>query len=463
MPEPEIRPPPAGRRRRPFSLRNRGILAATLVLFAALALVGLALYEANYRVAVSSLQARMESYLYLVLAAMDVDASGRLSLAEEDLADPRLNQPGSGMYLQVEGRDQAWQSPSLLGVDLPELSQIEAGQSRFAEPGDSQGFFLYQYGIGWQLEDGSIEPFAVSVLVDAAEIRGQTRAFRQGLWRYLGAAAVILLLAQLAILYLVFRPLNRVSGDVARVESGLAERLEGEYPLELEPLARNVNRLLDTEQANQARIRNALDSLAHSLKTPLAVIQAGLPLHGGSAADSMQNAVHEMQRLIATRLERAGSSARRTLAEPAPVLPQLQRIIASLDKVYSHRLITAEVTMDSELNFYGEERDLLELMGNLLDNAYKYGKGRVVIGGGEVDGDSSRPGLWLRVEDDGPGIDPGHRERLLQRGTRGDERVEGHGLGLAIVLELVTAYGGDIQIDRSDLGGARIDIRIPGT
>jgi two-component system sensor histidine kinase PhoQ len=282
-----------------------------------------------------------------------------------------------------------------------------------------------------------------------------------GLWRSLVAAGTILVLAQMVIFFFGFRPLARVASDVARIESGKAERLEGHYPRELEPLARNVNRLLETEKSNQARIRNALDSLAHSLKTPLAVIQAGLPLHGGQAESSMQGAVNEISHLIATRLERAGSSARRTLVKPVPVQAQLQRVLDSLQKVYSHKMIAVGLKLEEGLQFYGEQRDLLELMGNLLDNAFKYGEGRIRVSGGIVDQAAPRPGLWLRVEDDGPGIDETQWEQLLQRGARGDEQVEGHGLGLAIVMELVTAYGGEVSIGHSELGGALIKVNIP--
>ncbi len=119
--------------------------------------------------------------------------------------------------------------------------------------------------------------------------------------------------------------------------------------------------------------------------------------------------------------------------------------------------------MDEELVFYGEKRDLLELMGNLLDNAFKYGKSRVHISGESLDPDAPRPGLQLRIKDDGPGIDESQWESLLQRGSRGDEQVEGHGLGLAIVLELVTAYGGEVTIDHSELGGAEILVSIPSS
>jgi two-component system sensor histidine kinase PhoQ len=447
---------------RPFSLRSRLILVATTVLVIALGLVGLALNTANYRGAVSSLQTRMESYVYLVLAAMEVEEDGRMSM-EEDFADPRLNQPGSGIYVLVQGREDQWHSASVLGQQLPRLSSVGAGRSVFSEPPSGGGFFIHQYGVGWQMDGGRVESFTVSVLVHSDEIEQQTSAFRLGLWRSLLTAGGILLLAQIMIFFLGFRPLRKVAQDVARIESGQSRRLEGRYPRELEPLARNVNRLLETEQSNQARIRNALDSLAHSLKTPLAVIQAGLPSQSGDSSEAVQNAVDEMKRLIATRLQRAGATARRTLAGPIPVAPQLQRIITSLQKVYSHKMIQPGIKLEPELTFYGEKRDLLELTGNLVDNAFKYGKRRVRVSGGKLGAGATRPGFWMCVEDDGDGVEESQWERLLQRGARGDERVEGHGLGLAIVMELVTAYGGQVSIGHSELGGASITVEIPAS
>jgi len=451
---------------RPFSLRFRLILLATLVLVVALGLVGAALNSANYRSAVSSLQARMESYVYLVLAAVEMDESGTLQVQDEP-GDPRLSQPGSGIYVHVQGSEQYWNSPSALGLRLPEQPEAAAGQVFFREPAGEQEYFSLRYGVAWELEDGSVRPVTVSVLVDPGEIAQQTRAFRLGLWRSLGTAGVILVLAQLLMLFLGFRPLRQVARDVARIETGQAPKLEGNYPRELDPLARNVNRLLATEKSNQERMRNALDSLAHSLKTPLAVMQAGLELHGGETAQPMRDAADEMQHLIATRLERARASARRTLAEPVKVRPQLKRILDSLQKVYSHKMIEAELIMDENLLFFGEQRDLFELAGNMLDNAFKYGSGNVRVSAGAIEPEATRTGLWLSVEDDGAGIDKSHWKRLLQRGIRGDEQaneqVGGHGLGLAIVTELVAAYGGEVSIGRSALGGAMLRVEIPGS
>ncbi len=451
---------------RPFSLRLRFLLLATALLIVALGLVGMALSAAHYRSTVSSLQARMESYVFLVLAAAEVDDNGRLVM-EQELGDPRLSQPGSGIYAHVHGGEDHWNSPSSLGLELPELPSILTGQTQFSEPGHEIGFFSFQYGFGFQTAQGRLTPFTVTVLVDEQEIAQQMTAFRLGLWRALGTAGLILVVAQLLMVMLAFRPLRQVAMDVASIESGRSSRLEGRYPSELEPLARNVNRLLETEQSNQERIRNALDSLAHSLKTPLAVIQSGLEVQrdgsGGTGREPMQGAVDQMSHLIATRLERAGAAARRALGEPVILAPQLARVLDSLQKVYSHKMIETSVTMSDELKFYGENRDLLELMGNLLDNAFKYGDSRVRISAGVIDAGKSRPGLWLRVEDDGPGIEASQRQRLLQRGVRGDEREEGHGLGLAIVTELVTAYGGEVSIDDSDLGGSMIRVNIPAS
>jgi two-component system sensor histidine kinase PhoQ len=126
-------------------------------------------------------------------------------------------------------------------------------------------------------------------------------------------------------------------------------------------------------------------------------------------------------------------------------------------------MIRCRFTLEEKLAFYGEKRDLLELMGNLLDNAFKYGQRQVRVSGGALEPDASRPGLWMRFEDDGAGIEESQWERLLQRGSRGDEQAEGHGLGLAIVMELVTAYGGQVSIAHSDLGGAKINVSIPAS
>ena len=175
---------------RSLSLRSRAALAAVPVLVLALGLVGLAVDAANYRGAVSSLQLRMESYVYTVLAAMEVDGPAGFTV-DENFADPRLLQPGSGLYVQVQGEEGRWRSASSLGVAIPELPIANAGRAVFSAPAEGVPFFVYQYGVGWQQDEGGIRPFTVSVLIDEAEIAQQTGAFRSGLWRSLVLAGLI--------------------------------------------------------------------------------------------------------------------------------------------------------------------------------------------------------------------------------------------------------------------------------
>ena len=361
---------------KPFSLRLRLLILVVVILVVSLGLVGFALDAAFHRSNEAALQARMESLVYLVLAATEVSADGVLQV-DDDPADPSLSQPGSAIYAVVEQGEQRWMSPSALGNDLPALGTVEPGVNAFTTPVDSRRYYIMQYGVSWELADGSMLPVTVSILVRPREIRQAKNAFRLGLTRSLGATAVVLVVAQLVILMLGLRPLRRITQDISAIEAGDIERLEGHYASELEPLKRNLNRLLDTEKANQVRYRNALDSLAHSLKTPLSVIRASLPADNPAKAEVVDNAVADMQRLITTRLQRAAVTTRSTIAHAVDVEAQVGRIRQSLERVYSRELITMDVIITPGLAFYGEQRDLLEVVGNLLENACKYGAGEV--------------------------------------------------------------------------------------
>jgi two-component system sensor histidine kinase PhoQ len=445
---------------RPISLRSRLVVLAVLLLTISLGLVGFALDAAFHRSSEAGLQARMESLVYLVLAATEVDEGGLL-VFDENPGDPRLGQPGSGIYASVSGDRDHWTSDSSLGISLPDPAQIPTGESVFLRASGETGFYYtFRYGVSWELPQGRLLPVTVTILVDPQELQPELRAFRKGLWQSLGLTGIILVLSQLILLALGLRPLRRITEDISGIESGKLNRLEGSFPKELAPLQRNLNHLLNTEQANQIRYRNALDSLAHSLKTPLSVIRSSLPSDGSAKTVAIENAVADMQRLIATRLQRAAASSRSSNAPAMDVKTQLERLVLSLKRVYSQELINIDVMIDPDLAFFGEQRDFLELAGNLLDNACKYGKGQVRLSAQTMDAGDPHTGIRLQVDDNGPGIAEDQREQLLQRGVRGDERVEGHGLGLAIVLEIVSAYDGDITITNSDLGGACVSVTL---
>ena len=442
-----------------MSLRLRLVLLATVVLATALSLVGWALDSAFHDSSEASLQARMESMVYLMLAATDVNDDGSLDL-QADLGDPRLGQPGSGFYAQIEGPFNQLRSPSAVGINFPGLPSVAAGNRQFSAPTDTTPFYSFQYGVAWELPDGDLVAVAVLVLTDPQEFRRELKAFRAGLSRSLGATGVILVLAQLLFLALGMRPLKQITHDIAGIESGNLQRLKGSYPKELDPMVRNLNHLLETEKANQARYQNALDSLAHSLKTPLSVIRSSLPVDTSTKEKAIENSVDDMQHLIATRLQRAAASTRSSMAQGVDVKTQADRLVASLQRVYSHKMINIDATIESGLVFYGENRDLMEVLGNLLDNACKYGQGQVLVRAATLEDADPRIGIHICVEDNGDGIAEGDREQLLQRGVRGDERVEGSGLGLAIVVEVVNAYKGEISIGESSLGGTAVNVTL---
>jgi len=446
--------------KRPFSLRSRLVVMAVVLLTISLGLVGFALDAAFQRSSEAGLKARMESFVYLVLAAAEVSDDGSLVI-NRDLGDPRLSQPGSGFYASVSGAEELWRSDSSLGVDLPEPVQVRKGETEFLPAGNTTGFFYtLRYGVSWELPHDRMLPVTVTILVDPGELKPELSAFRTGLWQSLGLAGLILVLAQVILLALGLKPLRRITEDISGIESGELERLQGNYPIELEPLRRNINHLLETEKANQGRYRNALDSLAHSLKTPLSVIRSSLPADQSARTAAMENAVADMQRLIATRLQRAAASARSSNAPALDVKTQVERLVQSLQRVYSHKMISIDVIIDPKLAFYGEQRDFLELAGNLLDNGCKYGGGQVRLTVHALDQADPRAGIRLQVDDNGPGIPEDQREALLQRGVRGDERVEGHGLGLAIATEIVNAYHGEISIGQGELGGACLNVTL---
>ena len=456
----EVKHQSSGQARRPASIRLRLIVLAVVALAVSLGLTGLALDSAYTRSSETELGSQMETWVYLVLSATEIDGQGAIQV-QDDIGDPRLSQPGSGNYVHVHGDTTHWSSPSALGVSLPELPAVPAGQSVFRTAENDSDYYVFQYGVAWELADEQVQPFTISVLVAGDRLGKQIRAFRGGLWRSLGAAGLILAFAQFLFFTLGMRPLKQVARDVELIETGERENLQGPYPRELEPLTRNLNRLMNTEKANQARYRNALDSLAHSLKTPLAVMRAALP--GAQTRDNaaMAHAVDEMQYLVTSRLERAAASTRRTLSAPVRVRPVADRIIATLQKIHSHKMQNVHVMIPDDLDFYGEERDLMEMLGNLLDNACKYGDGRIQLSADAVRSEKNRPGLWLKIENNGKPVPEELRATLSQRGVRGDERVEGHGLGLTIVTELVSAYGGEISLKDSELGGTCFTITIP--
>jgi two-component system sensor histidine kinase PhoQ len=285
------------------------------------------------------------------------------------------------------------------------------------------------------------------------------------MWVVLGGLGLLLLLFQALLLVWSLRPLRAVARDLALVERGESEQLSGDYPMELSALTRGLNDFIKSEREHLRRYRNTLGDLAHSLKTPLAVMR-GLfenESDGQRLRDGGLEQVVRMDEIVAYQLARAAKSGHQTYAAPLAILPHAEEIALMLEKVYARKGALAEFEVDARSMFHGDKGDLMELMGNLLDNAFKWCRGRVLLTAEPLGlPKARRPGLLLRVEDDGPGIPDDQVSEVLKRGVRGDERVQGHGIGLSIIGDIVSSYDGELKVGRSEqLGGAQFEVRLP--
>ena len=255
-------------------------------------------------------------------------------------------------------------------------------------------------------------------------------------------------------------PVLRMRTSVAEVREGNQERVEGEFPVELQPLADELNAMLDHSRELVERSRTHVGNLAHALKTPIAVLTNEARASDGPLAEMVQRQTGMMTEQVEHHLRRARAAAHaKAVGARTPVGPTVGDLARTLEKINASRGIRITVEVEDGLNFKGERQDLEEMIGNLMDNACKWSGGLVHVHAVRTEPRE----LAVIIEDDGPGLDPDECEAALQRGVRLDEQAPGSGLGLAIVSDLAKAYGGDLSLSRSELGGLAARIGLPAT
>ncbi|MHC9085707.1 ATP-binding protein [Luteimonas sp. RIT-PG2_3] len=455
-------------------MQARQLLAASLGLIAFLALAGYALDRAFLDVSSDGQRDRLKNYVYSYAGDVEFLRSGDVYLPEIP-PDDRFARPGSGLYAEVVTANGNWTSRSAYGPQLPEAPMLTAAEERFEGPltmtrTDGSVGEVYRYGIGFVASEGVAPtgdevPYTIYVMEDAGTVPQQVRVFRAALWVNLGIAGAILLLLQMLVLRWSLMPLRRVIAELKRVQRGQANRMGERHPRELEPLTDSINALIESERENLDHQRNTMSDLAHSLKTPLAVLRARLDsdIDEASLRDDVATQLQRMNDLVSYQLGRAASSGHKLFSAPVEIEPYAEQLVQGLEKIYAGKRVICEFEIDGDARFHGEPGDLQELLGNLLENAFKWAGSRVLltvkVGNTAPD---RRPGLMLAVDDDGPGIPEERISLVLQRGVRGDERVQGHGIGLSIVQDIVRSYRGTLQVGRSDeLGGARFEVSLP--
>lgn len=446
----------------PLSLRARLLRASAVILPLVIIVAGVALLKAFHGSLENAEASQARLHVYLLLGAVEVDGN-QLKLPNT-LLEPGFSRDGSGVYGFIHAADGSllWRSRSSQSI-APEVVQrlpsslLQPGQALFSHL-PQQGLYLFQYPVIWEA-DGTDIRFLVSVLRSDSHVVSEMKAFSLQLLGWLSGVGLVALLAQYFIMRWGLRPLDLLAADLQRIEAGTTDHLDGRYPEEVQGVTQSLNRLIESERRQRERYRNTLADLAHSLKTPLAVIRGA----GDDCADQhsyrrlVEEQTQRMQQIVQYQLSRAVKSEGRVLAQAVAVAPLLERLVRVMEKVYAAHTAEVGLSLQPDAGFAGDERDLMELLGNLLDNAFKYGNGRVAVEAGLEAGQ-----LVISISDNGEGVAPAQRQVILQRGARLDSQTPGQGIGLAVALDIVSSYDGALEVSSSNLGGACFRVELPG-
>ena len=343
---------------------------------------------------------------------------------------------------------------STLSVRVPKPLSLPPGEQRLHEETlHTDHFYVLSYGIQWSLADKTV-PLTFNIALDLNSFNQQVSSYRTTLWGWLGGMAILLLISLLLTLRWGLRPLQQVSTELRKIDQGQSNKIAGSYPQEIQQLTSNLNGLLEHQQQQQNRYRHALADLAHSLKTPLAVMRGNLAAHKSPQENAEQ--IDRMDKIVAYQLQRASTAGPAMAQQYIAMLPLVEKITHALGKVYRDKQVYFDILINADTTLRMDEGDFMEVMGNLLDNAGKWCRHQV-----RISTEVNTSHIKISIEDDGPGIPTEVRQAILQRGQRADSKIPGQGIGLAVVVDIVSAYKGNLSVGESSLGGACFTIEFP--
>jgi len=453
------------------SLASRLVFVAAVWSAIALALAGVFLVGLYQRASERGFDALLEIHIKALISEMletdadadpDTPSATALVKAPSYREDPRFSLPLSGWYWTVRRADTPdilFSSESLVGdpLDLPDIGDRETRADFITGPAGDEVRVLQQRIF---IED---TPYVIAVACATAGFWTEIREFA-------GMVAVTMCIVGFGLILAIFlqvriglRPLTRLRGSLTAVRQGEAERIDEALPVELVPLAVELNALIRSNREIVERARTHVGNLAHGLKTPLSVISNEARASEGPLADKVAEQTAIMSTQIQHHLERARMAAqRRVIGVSCETEPVLVRLIRAMEKIYRDKGIIVGFNHIAPVRFRGESQDLEEMTGNLIDNAYKWAVSKIAVTVAPFDDPASnREMLTISIEDDGPGLTPEQRAEAVKRGRRLDETVPGTGLGLSIVADLAALYGGRLELDTSGLGGLRARLTLP--
>jgi len=411
---------------------------------------------------------RLSVYLKTLIADMaapeiPIEKSGQM------LGEPLFELPLSGWYWQLTRLDgskpEVISSRSLWDRGLPHLEdqQVQPGadgiRKSYVLGPEDQRLRLVERDV----DLGDEGRFLVAVGGDAAELDDEILAFDRAIAMTFAMLTAVLLLTTLFQVRFGLAPLNRISRGLAAIRSGRAEKLEGSFPVEIEPLARETNALIDANREVVERARTHVGNLAHALKTPLSVMMnEAAAREDDPLAIKVKEQTGIMRDQVTRHLERARIAARvAVVGSITDVAPVVQALARTIEKTHHDKNLAINLDIHGEFRFRGERQDLEEMVGNLVDNACKWAGSRVSIEVLLEQLEPSRQAVRIVVDDDGPGLTPAQRDRVARRGQRLDETKPGSGLGLSIVVELAGLYGGALNLGTAPIGGLRAELVLP--
>ncbi|MFT4650720.1 MAG: two-component system sensor histidine kinase PhoQ [Polaribacter sp.] len=425
-------------------------------------LTAIALEKAVVKRALQAEEDKLQVMIYSLLAAVDQSLDGlSVTVANERLFESRLMTRDSGLYaiLYNEHHEKIWGSlsstESRVWKEFPRAKNTNVGEWQFStQTFRKQYQFRLAFGILWPDANDQLKRYDVVLWQDASDYFRQLDRFRQTLWAWLSITIVLLLIVMYLVMMWSLRPLKKVGLEIKAIEDRKQTGFEQNYPTEITPLTDNLNILLSRERYQHQRYRNAMDDLAHSLKTPLAVLN-GLTDNdslGRAELVTMREQTARMNQIVSYQLQRATNVVGVKINKPIDLIVIIAKISTALEKVYLEKRVQFDSTLPSSILIRMDESDCYEVMGNLLDNAFKYCQDKVHINCIETNNDE----IELNIEDNGSGLSSSEIDRILNRGARLDETSEGQGIGLAVVAEVVNSYNVNLRFEPSTLEGLKV-------
>lgn len=454
--------------KKPRSLRLRLFLAAIVTTTIALAIAGLGLAALFERHVARRVDSDLMTFLQRITAQIDIDDdTGELALLSE--LPPNLqrpNMPFGGFYWQIADNGKVIKTSRSLWDQMipppPERYDNSADLHRYVASGPNNTLLIVMHRLVLlERPDGSSQKLDLSVAVDNRMISDPTDKFIDDLVLSLSLLALVLLVATGLQLSIGLRPLEAIRREITAVRSGEQKRLSDDFPSEVQPLSGELNALLSAQDATLSRARNRAADLAHGLKTPLTALAGDIRRLREKGEDELASdisqAVEMMSRHVGREMARARIRSSGILhVAKTPVLETLRPLIETLRRTPSGEIIEWQTKIAPSLTAPMDKDDLIECMGNLLENAARHAASIVSIDAQEY-GDHIR----MTIEDDGPGIPPNKRDKLQERGHSLDQSGNSAGLGLAIVQDLVDAYNARLTLGESRLGGLLITVELP--